>query len=66
LKNSGTVVGQRASEEVIALSELLEKTGEKNIATVTNATRAFSMDVAHAASGFLTGIVDSINKVSKD
>jgi hypothetical protein len=65
-KNSGTAVGQRANEEIAALTEQFEKSGKENIAAVSNATRTFTMDVARAASGFLAGLADSLGGTKKE
>lgn len=65
-KNSGTAVGQRASEEVLYLTKQLEKIGKENIDSVSEATRSFTEDIARAASGFLVGIADSIKDTKKE
>ena len=64
-KNSGTAVGQRASEEIIYLGKQIEKTGMENMAAVSEATKSFAEDIARAASGFLGGIADSIKETKK-
>lgn len=65
-KNSGTAVGQRASEEIVYLTKQIEKTGMENIAAVSAATKSFAEDIARAASGFLGGIADSIKETKKE
>ena len=40
----------------------IEKTGMENMAAVSEATKSFAEDIARAASGFLTGIADSIKE----
>jgi hypothetical protein len=65
-KNSGTAVGQRASEEIIYLTKQIEKTGMENMAAVSEATKSFAEDIARAASGFLGGIADSIKETKKE
>jgi len=65
-KNSGTDVGQRASEEIIYLTKQIEKTGMENMAAVSEATKSFAEDIARAASGFLGGIADSIEETKKE
>jgi hypothetical protein len=66
LKNSGTAVGHRTTKEIIYLTDKLEKIGKENIASVSNATKSFTEDVARAASGFLAGIADSIEESKKE
>jgi uncharacterized protein DUF6781 len=66
LINSGTAVGQSASEEIIYLSKQMEKTGKENINAVSEATMSFAEDVAHAASGFLGGVADVIKESKKE
>ncbi len=65
-KNSGTAVGQRTSEEIIYLTKQIEKTGMENMAAVSEATKSFAEDIARAASGFLSGIADSIKETKKE
>jgi hypothetical protein len=65
-KNSGTAVGQQASEEIIYLTKQIEKTGMENMAAVSEATKSFAEDIARAASGFLDGIADSIKETKKE
>lgn len=65
-KNSGTAVGQRASEEIIYLTKQIEKTGMENMAAVSEATKSFTEDIARAASGFLGGIADSMKESGKE
>lgn len=65
-KNSGTAAGQRASEEIIYLTKQIEKTGMENMAAVSEATKSFAEDIARAASGFLSGIADSIEETKKE
>lgn len=60
-KSNGTEVGRRASEEIINLTKQFEKAGKVNLASANKATRSIAMDIANVASGFLTGLADSIN-----
>lgn len=60
-KNSGTEVGRRASEEIINLTKQFEKMGKVSMTSANKATRSIAMDIARVASGFLSGLADSIN-----
>lgn len=65
-RNSGTVVGDQSASAMKELRSQLEETGRLGIETSTNLARATGNTVLQIASGFLSGVADSLQKIDPD
>lgn len=59
-KNTGTSVGENSKQVVDTLSQQLGQTTRDTVNAGTDAARTLTANIAEAASGFLSGLADSI------
>lgn len=64
-RTNGTVVGKRIAEDVSMLRNKLGQSGKEQASELTDAAKMFSANVASAASGFLAGIAETLQKSGK-
>jgi len=65
-KNNGTAVGKRIADDVSVLKDKLGSTGKQQVDEITDAARTFGANVASAASGFLAGLAEALQKSGKN
>ncbi|MEA3292476.1 MAG: DUF6781 family protein [Pseudomonadota bacterium] len=64
-RNTGTGVGEQVGGSVVELQEKVSRAAEEGLRSGAEATRGAAEQIARAASGFLTGLADSLQQSGK-